>query len=81
MRPFTLELLMILAERNPFMKKKPKKKQLKKHTKKKAARMNRLEEATAAYFASLSPEALEEENQLGAALASAAAQVDFDADE
>jgi hypothetical protein len=48
-----------------------KKEQLKKNTKnnKKTARTNRLEEATVAYFASLSPEALGEENRLGAALA------------
>jgi len=63
------------------MKKKRKRKQPNKHPKKKAVRTNRLEEATAAYFASLSPEALEEENRLGAAVASAAGQVNFDADE
>jgi len=56
------------------------KKQLKKITKKKPARTNQLEKATAAYFASLSGEALEEENRLGAALAHSAARMDFDAD-
>ena len=38
----------------------------------------RLEEATAAYFESLSGEALEEENALGAALAREAGKVNFD---
>jgi len=38
----------------------------------------KLEAATAAYFASLSPEALEEENRLGEAFASEAGQVNFD---
>jgi hypothetical protein len=37
----------------------------------------RLEAATEAYFASLSPEALEEENRLGEALSDAAGQVNF----
>ncbi len=40
---------------------------------------SRLEAATAAYFAGMSPEAAAEENQLGADLASAADEVDFDA--
>ena len=39
---------------------------------------NQLEKATAAYFASLSSEALEEENRLGAALAQEASHVNFD---
>ncbi len=52
----------------------------KKRTKKKIGRKNRLEEVTAAYFASLSPEALEDENRLGAAMAYEASNVDFDAD-
>jgi hypothetical protein len=39
---------------------------------------NQLEKATAAYLASLSGEALEEENRLGAALAEAASHVNFD---
>jgi hypothetical protein len=38
----------------------------------------RLEAATEAYFASLSPEALQEENRLGEALAQEADHVDFD---
>lgn len=38
----------------------------------------RLEEATAAYFESLSGEARKEENALGAALAHAAGKIDFD---
>jgi hypothetical protein len=38
----------------------------------------RLEAATEAYFASLSPEALEEENRLGEALAHEAGNVNFD---
>ncbi len=38
----------------------------------------RLEAATEAYFASLSPEALEEENRLGEALAHEAGKVNFD---
>ncbi len=63
------------------MNKKRKTKQPNKRPRKKAVRTNRLEEATAAYFASLSPEALEEEKQLGAAVASAAGHVNFDADE
>jgi hypothetical protein len=62
------------------MKKKQKKKFLKKVSRKKTRRPNALEKATAAYFASLSPEVLEEENRLGAAVAHAASHVDFDAD-
>ena len=38
----------------------------------------RLANDTAAYFDNLSPEALEEENRLGAALASSAKGIDFD---
>jgi uncharacterized iron-regulated protein len=38
----------------------------------------RLEAATEAYFASLSPEALTEENRLGEALADEAGKVNFD---
>jgi hypothetical protein len=38
----------------------------------------RLEAATEAYFASLSPEALQEENRLGEALAQETDRVDFD---
>lgn len=38
----------------------------------------RLEAATEAYFASLSPEALEEENRLGEALAHESGRVNFD---
>jgi hypothetical protein len=53
------------------------KKQRKKKSRKKQAR-NRLEEATAAYFASLSGEALEDENMLAAALEEAASHVNFD---
>jgi len=53
------------------------KKRPKKKSRKKQAR-NRLEKATAAYFASLSAEALEEENRLGAALGEAASHVNFD---
>jgi len=53
------------------------KKQSKKKNRKRKT-WNRLEKATAAYFASLSPEALEEENRLGAALADAASHVNFD---
>jgi hypothetical protein len=64
----------------PMKKIRKKRKQPRKSTKKKPSRTNRVEEATAAYFASLSGEALEEENRLGAALAESAAQVDFDAD-
>ena len=39
---------------------------------------NQLEKVTAAYFASLSGEALAEENRLGAVLGEAASQVNFD---
>jgi hypothetical protein len=52
----------------------------KKSARKNAAKPNRLEKATSVYFASLSQEALKEENRLGAAMASAARHVDFDAD-
>ena len=38
----------------------------------------RLANDTAAYFDNLSPEALQEENQLGAALSSSATGIDFD---
>ncbi len=58
-------------------KKQPKKKDLKSRKKRP---WNQLEKATAAYYASLSGEALEEENRLGAAMAHAAGQVDFDSD-
>jgi hypothetical protein len=54
------------------IKKQPKKRSRKKRT------WNKLEKATAAYFASLSGEALEEENRLGAALSDAASRVNFD---
>ena len=57
-------------------KKKPRKK--KRITK--AMRRKRLEKATAAYFASLSGEALREENELGRALAYEMSKVDFDAE-
>lgn len=40
----------------------------------------RLANDTAAYFDNLSPEALEEENQLGAALSSSATGIDFDSE-
>jgi hypothetical protein len=53
------------------------KKQPKKKGQKRRA-WNQLEKATAAYFASLSGEALEEENRLGAALSEAASHVNFD---
>jgi hypothetical protein len=56
-------------------KKQPKKKGQKSR---KRRAWNQLEKATAAYFASLSGEALEEENRLGAALAEAASHVNFD---
>jgi hypothetical protein len=66
------------AKRPVHEEKCEKKKELRKRAKKKTARNNRLEEATASYFASLSPEALEEENRLGAALSEAASPVNFD---
>jgi hypothetical protein len=44
----------------------------------KAEARARLEAATEAYFDSLSPEALEEENRLGEALAEEAGHVNFD---
>jgi hypothetical protein len=56
-------------------KKQPKKKG-RKNRKKRV--WNKLEKATAAYFASLSGEALEEENRLGDALGEAASHVNFD---
>jgi len=43
-----------------------------------AARRKRLERATAAYYRSLSREDLKKENRLGAAMAWAASQVNFD---
>jgi hypothetical protein len=55
-------------------KKQPKKKDLK--SRKKRAR-NQLEKATAVYYASLSGEALEEENRIGAAMADSS-HVNFD---
>jgi hypothetical protein len=53
-------------------KKRPKKKIQKKQT------WEGLKKATAAYFGSLSAEAVEEENQIGAAMAWASSQVNFD---
>ncbi|HXZ14210.1 MAG TPA: hypothetical protein VEG64_17620 [Candidatus Sulfotelmatobacter sp.] len=38
----------------------------------------RLEAATAHYYETASPEAIEEENQLGAAFSAAAGEIDFD---
>ena len=43
-------------------------------------RRKRLEKATEAYFASLTGEALREEQELERAVASSASRVDFDAD-
>jgi hypothetical protein len=61
------------------MKKRGKKKKWsKKSSANRSSRATRLEKATAAYFASLTGEALKEENRLGAAMAHAAGQVDFD---
>jgi hypothetical protein len=57
-----------------------KKKPAKKSSAKKSSRASRLQKATAAYFFSLSGEALEEENRIGAAMAHATAQVNFDSD-
>jgi len=62
------------------MKKKPEKKQTKKAARKKARRPNALERATAAYFRSLSGEALEEERRLEAALSFSLGQINFDED-
>jgi hypothetical protein len=60
------------------MKKTRNKKSPKNNSKKKRTRRTKLERATAAYFDSQSPQALEEENRLGAALGQAASQVNFD---
>jgi hypothetical protein len=60
--------------------KKPKTKSLKKTSSKKSSKPNRLEKATATYYASLSAKALKHENQLDAAIASASAKVNFDTD-
>jgi hypothetical protein len=57
-----------------------KKKSVKQRGTKKRLRMQRLAKATAAYFASLSGEALREERALELALGHAASHVDFDAD-
>lgn len=46
----------------------------------KAMRRKQLERATAAYFASLSPAELREENELGKALSEVAGRVNYDAD-
>jgi hypothetical protein len=62
------------------MKKNRRRKPPKKITRKKAKRRNALERATAAYFASLSGEALEEERRLEAVVASTLGRIDFDAD-
>ena len=60
------------------MKKPVKKKRTKPKKNTRRARRQRLERATARYFASLSGEALEEENRLGAAMAEASSHVNFD---
>jgi hypothetical protein len=62
------------------MKKKPRKRQPKKNTRNRARRPNALERATAAYFASLSGEVLEEERRLEAAITSTPGHIDFEAD-
>jgi len=56
-------------------KKQPKKRDLKSRRKR---LRNQLEKATAAYYASLSGEALEEENRIGLAMADASSHVNFD---
>ncbi|HEY2460425.1 MAG TPA: hypothetical protein VGI16_06445 [Candidatus Acidoferrum sp.] len=53
----------------------------KKKPKRKLSRHKALNQATADYFASLSPSELKAENRLGAAMAYAASQINFDADE
>ena len=58
----------------------PKSRAPKKKRMTKAMRRERLEKATAAYFASLSGEDLREEQELERAVASACQRVDFDAD-
>lgn len=60
------------------MKKRATKKDGKRKRQSKRARRQKLEKATAAYYASLSGEALEEENRIGAAMAYGSSQVNFD---
>jgi hypothetical protein len=56
------------------------KKATKRSPKKKLSKPNPLEKATALYYASLLPRDRAHENRLGAALASASANVNFDLD-
>jgi hypothetical protein len=60
--------------------KKTTKRPTKKSSKKKFSTPNRLEKATALYYASLSPEDRAHENRLGAAMASASTQLDINSD-
>ena len=60
------------------MDKKRRKSRSKKRTRTKRSHRERLEKATANYFASLSGEALKEENELAAAVGHAASRVNFD---
>jgi hypothetical protein len=60
--------------------KKTAKKATKRSSKKKLSNPNLLEKATALYYASQSPEDRAHENRLGAAMASAAAHVNFNSD-
>ena len=59
-------------------KKSTKKKRTKQKSNTKLARRRRLARATAAYYASLSGEALEEENRLGALMDETSSQINFD---
>jgi hypothetical protein len=56
------------------------KKTTRKSPKKAFSKPNRLEKATALYYASLSPKDRAYENRLGAAMASASANVNFNSD-
>jgi hypothetical protein len=60
--------------------KRKKNKKSKKQTRPRASTRKRLEQATAAYYASLSGEALEEERRLEIALTSTLGQINFDED-
>jgi len=75
-----LVLFTIYAFKQAHMKSTGKKKRPGKGTSRgtKAARRKRLERATAAYFRSLSGEALEDEKRLEAAVAAASSRINFD---
>jgi hypothetical protein len=63
--------------RKSHKSKKQLKRKTKRSTKKNTSKKNWLEKATAAFYASMSPDQIEEENRLGLAVAAAASHINF----